>query len=351
MSAAGRSGRGALVASGEPHSPAPVELAVVMPAYDAAQFLGRSLPALLRAGPDVPVIVVDAGSTDGTGALARELGVRVVRLPVRAGPAEARNAGVEAALSELVLFVDADCVLHADGIARVRDAFRAEPELVALCGSYDARPPERNFFSLYMNLRHHFTHQRARREPASFWAGCGAVRREAFTRAGGFDAARYPRPEIEDIELAGRLRRLGRLRLDPDLQVTHLKHWTFRSVVETDVCRRALPWARLIRETGEMPDDLNLRRSQRVAAALAPLALLALPLGPWAAATGRLALAVACAAAVTVSLALAGGMLACFARHVGPGFAVRAWLFHQVHLVYSALTFVLATWPRHTRRR
>ena len=339
------------MASGDTRSPAPVELAVVVPAYDAAQFLGRSLPALLRTGPEVPIVVVDAGSTDGTGALARELGARVVRLPVREGPAGARNAGVGAVLSELVLFVDADCVLHTDAIARVRAAFRAEPELVALCGSYDAHPPERNFFSLYMNLRHHDTHQRARREPASFWAGCGAVRRDAFTRAGGFDAARYPRPEIEDIELAGRLRRLGRLRLDPDLQVTHLKHWTFRSVVETDVCRRALPWARLIRETGELPDDLNLRRSQRLAAALAPLTLLALPLGPWGAATGRLALAAGCAAAVAASLALAGGMLACFARSVGPGFALRAWLFHQVHLTYSALTFGLAAWPRRTRGR
>ncbi len=330
---------------------APVELAVIVPAYEAARFLGRSLPALHRAGPDVPVVVVDAGSTDDTGALARELGARVVRLPGREGPAGARNAGVAAVESELVLFVDADCVLHADAIARVCAAFRSEPELVALCGSYDAQPPERNFFSLYMNLRHHYTHQRARREPASFWAGCGAVRRDAFLRAGGFDAERYPRPEIEDIELAGRLRRLGRLRLDPDLQVTHLKRWTFRSVVETDVLRRALPWARLIREQGELPNDLNLRRSQRLAAALAPLALLALPLGAWGAATGRLALAAACAMTVAASLALAGGMLACFARNVGPGFAVRAWLFHQVHLLYSALAFGLTAWPRRARGR
>jgi hypothetical protein len=222
---------------------------------------------------------------------------------------------------------------------------------VALCGSYDAHPPERNFFSLYMNLRHHYTHQRARREPATFWAGCGAVRREAFLRAGGFDAARYPRPEIEDIELAGRLRRLGSLRLDPDLQVTHLKRWTFRSVVETDLLCRALPWARLIRETGKLPDDLNLRRSQRVAAAVAPLALLALLLAPWAATTGRLALAAGCGAALAASLALSGGMVAFFARSVGPSFAIRAWLFHQVHLVYSALAFAVAGWAPRTRAR
>jgi len=332
--------------SGTPSAAARAELAVVVPAYEAARFLGRSLPALRRAGPDVPIVVVDAGSRDETGALARELGARVVRLPEREGPAGARNAGVQAIDAELVLFVDADCVLHADAIGRVRAAFRAEPELVALCGSYDARPPERNFFSLYMNLRHHATHQRARREPASFWAGCGAVRRDAFLRAGGFDAERYPQPEIEDIELAGRLRPLGRLRLDPDLQATHLKRWTLRSVVETDVFRRALPWARLIRATGHLPDDLNLRWSQRVAAVLAPLALLALPAAPWAIATGRPWLATACGAVLAAAAALAGGMLACFARHAGVWFALRAFLFHQVHLLYSAAVFAFVGWPR-----
>lgn len=329
---------------------AELELAVVVPAHDAAAFLGRSLPALREAAPDVPVVVVDAGSTDGTGALAHQLGARVVRLPVREGPAGARNAGVRAVASTVVLFVDADCVVHLDAIERVRDAFRAEPELVALCGSYDARPPERNFFSLYMNLRHHDTHQRARREPASFWAGCGAVRRAAFLRAGGFDAARYPRPEIEDIELAGRLRRLGRLRLDPALEVTHLKRWTLRSVIETDVLRRARPWARLIHEAGVLPDDLNLRRSQRVAAALAPLTLLAVPLGGWALASGRFAVAAACAAVLAASLALSGGLVACFARNGGALFAAGAWLFHQVHLSYSAAVFVLAARPRRCGR-
>jgi GT2 family glycosyltransferase len=326
-----------------------VELAVVVPAYQAACFLVRSLPALRRAAPDLPIVVVDAGSSDETGSIARELGATTVRLPEREGPAGARNAGVKAVAAEVVLFVDADCVLHDDAIARVREAFRAEPELVGLCGSYDARPPERNFFSLYMNLRHHYTHQRARREPASFWAGCGAVRRDAFLRAGGFDATRYPRPEIEDIELAVRLRRQGRLRLDPDLQVTHLKRWTFRSVVETDLLRRALPWARLIRQTGELPDDLNLRLAERLAAGVAPLALLALPLGPWALASGRPFLAAACAAALATSVALAGGMLACFTRQAGVSFAARAWLFHQLHLVYSALVFASVAWLRRSR--
>ena len=240
----------------------PIRVVVVVPAYNAEAHLREVLSAAQRAGPDGAVVAVDAGSTDATARIAEELGARVIRLPKRAGPAEARNAGAREASAEVILFIDSDCVAHPDVVERVRSAFAEDPELVSLTGSYDAFPREPGFFSQYMNLRHHFTHQVAQREPATFWAGCGAVRRDAFLRLGGFDAERYPSPQIEDIELGMRLARLGKTRLDPQLNVTHLKRWTGRSVVATDVRRRAVPWARLILESGEVPNDLNLRSSQ-----------------------------------------------------------------------------------------
>lgn len=319
-------------------------VAIVIPAYNAEANLRRVLPAALRAahaaGSDArAVCVVDPGSSDATAQVAAELGARVISLGHRAGPAEARNAGVRALDAEVVLFVDSDCVPHEEVVCRVREAFASDPDLVALTGSYDDDPPERNFFSQYMNLRHHFTHQHGRRDGASFWAGCGAVRRSAFLEAGGFDPARYPEPMIEDIELGTRMAALGRTRLDPALQVTHLKHWTLRSVVETDIARRAVPWARLIFERGALPNDLNLRTSQRVAAALAPLALAAvvalLPL-LLAGAGGAATVAAGC---IALSAALNAPMLGFFAARRGLGFAVGAWLFHQLHLTYSAATF------------
>ncbi len=314
-------------------------LGVVIPAYQAGSFLRVSLTKLVEFAEGVPILVVDAGSTDDTGEVARSLGVEVLRLPDRRGPAEARNAGAEVMEADTILFLDSDCVPHRDVLERVRRAFRETPDLVALTGSYDDDPPERNFFSQYMNLRHHFTHQQAQREPATFWAGCGAVRREPFLRAGGFDAERYPRPEIEDIELATRLRPLGRLRLDPELQVTHLKRWSLKSVVQTDIGSRAIPWARLLAELDELPNDLNLRLSQRLAAALAPLALLA-PAGLiFAAWVGEGWLAAISGAALAAALGLNLPMVGFFARKRGIAFAAGAFLFHQVHLLYSGLAF------------
>lgn len=317
------------------------DLAVVVPAYYAAAYLRNACAAWRQLAREVPLVVVDAGSGDDTADVAASLGARVIRLPKRAGPAEARNAGAEATQARVLLFIDADCIPHADVPARVRAAFEANAELVSLTGSYDDDPRAPGLVSQYMNLRHHHTHQQACREPATYWAGCGAVRRDAFLAVGGFDVERYPRPAVEDIELGWRLRRVGRTRLDPDLQVTHQKQWTLRSVVETDILCRAVPWARLVRETGELPDDLNLRMRQRVAVAWAPIALLCVPGLAWGAAAGSLATVLACVGGVAGSVALDPGLYRFFARRRGVGFAAGAWLLHQLHLVYSGVAFAV----------
>ena len=316
------------------------DIAIVIPAYNAAAFLRTSYETFARLRNTARVVVVDAGSSDETRAVALGFSDHVESCATREGPAAARNRGAAIATQTILLFVDADCVPHADAVEKVLEAFGRDPDLVSLTGSYDDDPPEQNFASLYMNLRHHYTHQHARREPGTFWAGCGAVRRSAFLDVGGFDATRYPRPAIEDIELATRLQARGRTLLDPSLQVTHLKRWTLRSVVETDIFHRGIPWAKLVNETGSLPDDLNMRRSQRVAVAVAPLAIASLVLMPFSVAEAMWGLVSFEVVLIAGSAATSGGLLRFFAARKGIPFALAAWLFHQFHLTYSAVVFV-----------
>jgi len=321
-------------------------VAIVMPAYNAVREVELSIPAALaalEAGGGGELLVVDPASTDGTGDAAERLGARLIRLPQREGPARARNEGVALIEADVIIFIDSDCVAKPDVAARVRAAFAEDPELISLTGSYDEHPPYRAFASLYMNLRHHYTHQRAQREGASFWAGLGAIRRSVFLEVGGFDAVQFPMPMIEDIELALRLKGRGRTALDPELQVTHLKRWSIGSVIKTDIFSRALPWSKLIAATGEMPNDLNLRTSQRIAAMVAPLALLGVLLLPVALFASWNLVAYAALAVVLASLALNWPMIAFFARRAGPLFAIFGWLFHQLHLTYSAVVFALVS--------
>ena len=90
-------------------------------------------------------------------------------------------------------------------------------------------PDDQSIVSRFKNLAHHHFHQRARVEASTFWGACGAIRREQFFAAGGFDEKRFKLPSIEDVELGSRLVDRGvRIVLDPGLQVKHLKRWTLR---------------------------------------------------------------------------------------------------------------------------
>ena len=240
-----------------------ISISVVIPVHNSAGYLRRCLEAL-GASSVVPAdtIVVDDGSTDNSGDVAREFGATVLTTGRQSGPARARNLGVEVARGEIILFVDADVCVRPDTVGRVQRAFAEDLEMDAVFGSYDDAPASPDFISQYRNLMHAFVHQTARREAGTFWTGCGAIRKAVFEQVGGFDDSFK---SIMDIELGYRLKRAGRrIILDRNIQVTHLKRWTFWSMVKTDVFKRGIRWTELILRDRRMPNDLNVSAGQRV---------------------------------------------------------------------------------------
>lgn len=85
-----------------------MRLSVVLPAKNEELGLTRTLPALREAFPDAEVIVSDDGSTDGTAAVARSHGARVVTTPYSMGNGAAIKRGARAAIGEVIVFMDAD---------------------------------------------------------------------------------------------------------------------------------------------------------------------------------------------------------------------------------------------------
>ena len=321
-------------------------ISVIVPVYNNPGDLRLCLGALQRAAtPDSEIIVVDDGSTDDTPSVAALMGVSVVALAQNSGPAAARNVGASRARGAILFFVDADVVIAPGAIERVQRFFADHPEHEAVFGSYDARPACGSMVSRYRNLLHHFVHQRGNPDASTFWAGCGAIRRHTFEEVRGFDAARFPRPSIEDIELGYRLRAAGHgIRLDPGLQGTHLKRWTLGSIVRTDIARRALPWSRLILERGHAPHDLNLATGQRMSAALAGLAAASALLGVW-----RLELLTLSAAALLAIVVLNRSLYAFFRRQGGNRFATLCIALHLLYYLCSGLTYLYARLEHGTR--
>jgi len=280
-------------------------LSLVVPATDRPPTLGRCLAAVARAqdGPD-EVIVIDE--------------------PAGSGPAQARNEGARRARGDVLCFVDADVEVHPDAFARMRAALAADPSLDALFGAYDDRPEEPGTVSAFRNLLHHHVHWEGRGPATTFWAGLGAVRREPFFDAGGFDVERHPYA-IEDIDLGMRMAASGRrIVLDPEIQGTHLKAWTLRSMVLTDFARRGAPWVALLlrqRANGSAGRALNLGWRHRASALLSLAAATSVP-------TRRPRLG---AAALAGLLALNRPFYLLLARRRGGAEAVMGVGLHVVH--------------------
>jgi hypothetical protein len=299
-------------------------LSAIVPATDAPPTLARCRAALAAAadGPDELIVVHD---TNGDGP----------------GPAAARNKGARQATGDVLVFVDSDVAVHADAFTRIRARLEGDPGLVGVIGSYDDDPADRGVVSRFRNLLHHHVHQQSAGPVGSFWSGLGAIRRDAFMAAGGFDSHNFTVSSMEDVELGMRLAADGaRIELDPELLGKHLKGWTLRSMVHTDVVRRGVPWVSLLIRRRELPGELNLSRRHRVAAAGWIVTAAAL-LGR----RPRVALA-----AGSVATAANLPFYALLARRMGPAGAVAGVGLHAVHYLSAAAAVPLGA-AHHWRAR
>ncbi len=104
-------------------------VAVVIPAYNAAPFIGRALASVrAQTYPIDETVVVDDGSTDSTAQLVAALPGRVTVLAqANAGPSAARNVGVQHTRAELIAFLDADDEWLPTALETQVDVFRAMP--------------------------------------------------------------------------------------------------------------------------------------------------------------------------------------------------------------------------------
>lgn len=137
-------------------------VAIVMPAFNEEDAIGRSVRSLLAVDyprEKVEVIVVDDGSTDGTRAeierVRAEAGGRVqlIAFPENRGKRAAMAAGMRASTAEVLAFVDSDSTLEPAALRTLVRGF-ADPEVGAICGHADVLNPRDSWLTRMQAVRY-----------------------------------------------------------------------------------------------------------------------------------------------------------------------------------------------------
>ena len=204
-------------------------LSIVIPTYNRRERLATVLAGLARQSTpadDFEVVIVDDGSTDDTSAWLAEQrprhGLRPIR-QVNGGPARARNAGVQAAQGELILFLDDDVEPTPDLVAEHLRMHEAETDAVVI-GPLASLAHYRQPWVAWEQEKVEAQYRAMTRgdwKPTfrQFWTGNASLQKGHVLAAGGFD------PEFlraEDIELGWRLKERGlKFRFNPAARGLH----------------------------------------------------------------------------------------------------------------------------------
>ena len=179
-------------------------VSVVVPAYNAAPFLERTLrSAMSQTYSALEILVVDDGSTDGTRAIALGLAEADSRINVMSvangGVARARNIGIDQAKGEYVAFLDADDLWHSTKIALQMAALEKTDPTWGACYALQRPIDTADFARRPSSSRHRSGYILAQHLFAKF-VGNGSsllVRRQAAVTVGGFD------PSYADAGIGG----------------------------------------------------------------------------------------------------------------------------------------------------
>jgi glycosyltransferase involved in cell wall biosynthesis len=178
---------------------------VVIPAFNEERYLPDTLGAIRRAaaalGEEVEVIVADNGSTDGTAAVARDLGARVVPVEIRCISAVRNQAGAQATGRYLV-FVDADDHVSENMFIEIKHAMETGRYIGGGVANvrYDRE-------SLGIRITHGLINAGVALSGLSMFLFYTTP--EAFRAVGGFNEELL---SAEDYDFARRLRKLARER-------------------------------------------------------------------------------------------------------------------------------------------
>lgn len=224
---------------------------IVVPTYENADTIRAVVEAAAR---QAPVTVVDDASADGTAAIAREAGARVLAVD-RRSVAHARNVGARDATEDLVLFLDSDAIPAEDWVAVLAERFaRGDADIVG--GDVLSTPTTRvgrAYDRMYRALDAKLFGDGSVMLPGMNLG----VRREMFERV-AFDDA-LPGALCEDVDFLVRAKAAGaRIAFEPRAIVLHRHPQRLREIVAQEV-RHGRGRALLLAKHPDRAGDASVR--------------------------------------------------------------------------------------------
>jgi len=202
-------------------------ISVIIPTLDEALYLRPTLRGAAHCA-GVELVVADGGSTDGSPAIARELGARIVS--TEPGRALQMNAGARVAAGDILLFLHADTLLPGGYGRFVRTAL-ADRDAVAGAFCLAIGGPSRGLRAVarLANLR-------------ARWLGLPYGDQAVFLRATTFSQLDgFPElPIMEDFVMARRLRKHGRIVTVPATVTTAARRWNRLGVLRTTLINQLI---------------------------------------------------------------------------------------------------------------
>jgi len=200
-------------------------ISCIVPVFNCERYLGEALDSILaQTYRPIEIIVIDDGSTDGTGDVAARYRdqIRYVR-QCNSGAPTARNLGLCLATGEFVAFLDADDLWHPEKLARQKARFEARPEL-----DYCVTHLQRFWISELEAEKNSFQNHRFAEVLPGYVTQTLLARRRLFDLVGNFDTSRRVGDPMDWFLRAGE--QGATMELLPDLLVYTRMHESNLSV-------------------------------------------------------------------------------------------------------------------------
>lgn len=194
-----------------------MKVSIIIPNYNS-EIIGQTLESIYRQSISIPYDVIVVG-VDSYGIVNQFPGVKIIDTGGKCPPAKARNIGSRISNGEILIFLDADCVVSDNWLGEILEPFN-DPLIAAVGGG--VRIPKNNFWSIADNLAmfYSFLYSNRCRQVTQLPSLNLAVRRNSFVEVGEFDES-YILPSGEDFALTMRLAAQGKLFFKPKAWVWH----------------------------------------------------------------------------------------------------------------------------------